>query len=133
MEFNDNIANYDSELNLEDELLEIFFIDINNIFLKLSTGFIKYDLTKKITHEIKFYKVVNNQKELIAEVTSIYFNEKISFKINNKVYYFGLIASSKGELFISSEIDENNEEYEITCDLIRQFEESILKICVLLK
>ena len=48
---------------------------------------------------------------------------------NNKLYYFGLIASSKGELYISSEINENNEDYEIICDLIKTFDESILKIC----
>lgn len=130
MDFNEYNANYESELALEDELTDIIFIDVNNIFLKLSTGFIKYDQAKKSTHEIKFYKIVNNEKELVGEITSIYFNEKISFKINNKLYYFGLIASSKGELYISSEINENNEDYEIICDLIKTFDESILKICV---
>jgi len=130
MDFNEYNANYESELALEDELTDIIFIDVNNIFLKLSTGFIKYDQAKKSTHQIKFYKMINNEKELLGEVTSIYFNEKISFKINNKFYYFGLIASSKGELYISSEINENNEDYEIICDLIKTFEEAILKICV---
>jgi hypothetical protein len=130
MDFNEYNANYESELALEDELTDIIFIDVNNIFLKLSTGFIKYDQAKKSTHQIKFYKMINNEKELLGEVTSIYFNEKISFKINNKLYYFGLIASSKGELYISSEINENNEDYEIICDLIKTFDEAILKICV---
>lgn len=132
MDFNEYNANYESELALDDELTDIIFIDINNIFLKLSTGFIKYDQAKNSTHNIKFYKMINNEKEILGEVTSIYFNEKISFKINNKVYYFGLIASSKGELYISSEINENNEDYEITCDLIKIFDEAILKICVYL-
>lgn len=132
MDFQNQTANYESELPLNLELLEIFFIDLNNIFLKLSAGFIKYDLIKQTTHDIKFYKIENSQKEPIGDVTSIYFNEKISFKVNNRVYYFGLIASSKGELFISSEINENNDErdYEITCDLIRNFDDSIMKICV---
>ena len=132
MDFNNHTAKFESELPLEEEILEIIFIDRNNIFLKLSTKFIKYDLEFQTTHEIKFFTLNNNFKVEISDVTSLYFNEKITFKINNNVYYFGLIASEQGELYISKEINENNEEkdYEITCELIRNFGEKILKLYV---
>ena len=129
MDFENKTANYEYEQEIKDSLIEIIFIDLNNIFLKLSTGFMKYDLAKQIIHSIKFNRINN---EILEDVESIYFNEKITFKVNSKEYLFGLIASSKGELFISSDFNENNDEkeYEITCDLIKNFEDKIIKICV---
>jgi hypothetical protein len=126
IDLNANIAIFLFEVKIKEELLKIISIDKNNIFLFFSTSVVKFDIPTKVLHPVKFCKIINEEKIPIntADITSIYFNEKIKLSFDEKNYYFGLMTvGEEGELLISKEILEEKEtgNFEISCEPVRNF------------
>lgn len=120
-----NKANFEKEIPLQDELKEIVAIDINNIFLVFFSSFVRVDLNTKKYYYYQFFKF--EEKVPIKEITSIYFNERITFMINDKIYYFGFLTTESGDLFLSKEIIENKDTgvYMVNCEFIKNFGDEI--------
>jgi hypothetical protein len=81
------------------------------------------------------------EKLPISYVTSLHFNEKITFILNDRIYYFGFIATESGDLYLSKEVTEQKESnasiysvmsaastYFINCDFIKSFGEEIQNV-----
>jgi hypothetical protein len=72
----------------------------------------------------------SEEKMPITSITSVYFNEKITFMLNERIYYFGFIATETGDLYLSKEVtkQKDNNTYHINCDFIKSFNEEIQNI-----
>ena len=130
IDFSDNRASQISDFHKGEELIDIVFIDPSNIFLKYTTHYLKYNIFTNLSNQINFVKVVNGAEFPIEQISSLYFNDKLPFRVGEQDSYFGIFGTETGELFITKDISEDSSFIKVTCESIKQFDEPIKKLFV---